>query len=107
MARVAMVTRTIVTTEVDVLCMNVETVAVETKTVTLLGAYSDETAMLKKVKEQIETDTLKPVHITAVRDIETLYGMTEAEFVNLAKALPPRKGTTETADEEIIETQEA
>jgi hypothetical protein len=95
MARVAMVTRTIITAEVQVLCMNVETVAVETQTVTLLGGIASDDIMLKKIKEQIESETIKPVHIQSAKEIETLYGMTEAEFVQLAKALPPRTKASE------------
>ncbi len=90
MARVTMVTRTIITTEVTVLCMNVKDVKVETKTVTILGAVPSDEIMLKKVKEQIETDDLKAVHITGANEIETLYGMTEEKFVELADILPPR-----------------
>jgi hypothetical protein len=98
MARITMVTRTITTTEVEVLCMNIETVQVETKTVTLLGAYSSDDIMLKKVKEQLESETLKPVHIQSTKEIETLYGMTEADFINIAKALPPRKGLVDNSE---------
>jgi hypothetical protein len=95
MARVAMVTRTIYTTELEVLCMNIEKVEVENITVTLLGNITDNDTMLKKVKDKIETETLKPVHITSAKEIETLYGLTEEEFVNLAKQLPPRKSNAE------------
>jgi hypothetical protein len=97
MARVSMVTRTIVTTEVEVLCMNIETLQVEPHTVTLLGGESDDLTMLKGVKSQIESETLKPVHITSSKEVETLYGMTEAEFISVAKVLPPR-GTTASAE---------
>jgi hypothetical protein len=95
MARVAMVTRTIYTIELEVLCMNIEKVEVENITVTLLGNITDNDTMLKKVKDKIETETLKPVHITSAKEIETLYGLTEEEFVNLAKQLPPRKSNAE------------
>jgi hypothetical protein len=105
MARIPMVTRTITTTEVSILCMNIETATAETKTITLIGAYSDDKIMLKKAKEQAETETLKLVHIVSFKDIDNLYGMTEEEFIKLAKVLPPR-GTTETATEETIETAE-
>lgn len=105
MARVAMVTRTITTAEVEVLCMNVESVAVETKTFTLLGGVSTEDLMLKAIKSKHETDTLKPVHIQKMTEIETLYGMTEEDFIKVAKVLPPRGTTlTDTVIEGMIET---
>jgi hypothetical protein len=105
MARVSMVTRTVFTQEVEVLCMNVETATVETKTVEVVGNVSDNTAILKAVKSKIETDTLKAVHITKITEKETLYGMTEEDFIKLAKTLPPRSAK-ETASETTIETAE-
>jgi hypothetical protein len=104
MARVAMVTRTIVTAEVDVLCMNIESLQVETKHVSLLGGVSDETTMLNKAKTQLETPTLKAVHITKVTELETLYGLTEEDFVKLAKELPPRKGQTDNSEPQPEDT---
>jgi hypothetical protein len=105
MARVSMVTRTVYTTEVQVMCMNIEKVAVETITVTLLGGISDDATILKKVKEKIETETLKPVHIQSAKEIESLYGMTEEDFVKIASILPPRKNnnTGDTTDTTEIE----
>jgi hypothetical protein len=105
MARIAMVTRTVFSQEVEVLCMNVAEVKVETKTVSVLGSISDESALLKVVKSKIETDTLKPVHITKITEKETLYGIPEEEFIKLAKVLPPR-GTKENTQEIIVETPE-
>lgn len=98
MARVAMVTRTITTAEVEVLCMNIETVAVETKTFNLLGGVSTEELMMKQIKTKFETDTLKPVHIQKMTEFETLYGMTEEDFIKVAKVLPPRGTTTDTSE---------
>jgi hypothetical protein len=106
MARVSMVTRTITSTELEVLCMNVAEVKVETIKTTLLGGITDNDTMLKKVKEKLETETLKPVHITSAQENETLYGMTEEDFIKIASVLPPRKGQQETADEQIIDTEE-
>ena len=45
---------------------------------------------MKKVRPLLETDTLKAVHIVHKEEIETLYGMTEQEFIQYAKVLPPR-----------------
>ena len=38
----------------------------------------------------INSDTDKAVHIVDSEEIETLYGMTEQEFIEKAKVLPPR-----------------
>lgn len=90
MSRVAMVTRTITTTECNVLCMNVALAEPCNEHVVLSGSYTDPEKMLKAVKKQIETDTLKPVQVVHFEEKETLYGMTEQEFIQKAQVLPPR-----------------
>lgn len=90
MARKPMVTRTIQTTKTDVMCLNVETGNPETKTVILGGTYKDNKNLLKAVKEVIETDAIKAVHIVSTKVNETLYGMTEQKFIENAEILPPR-----------------
>lgn len=98
MGRIPMITRTIVTTKVNVMCLDVEAGEPMNKCVTVPRTYKDEKKLLKTVKELIETDTLKAVHIVDTEEIETLYGMTEQEFIEKAKVLPPR-GTKETETE--------
>lgn len=91
MARVAMVTRTIVTTKANVMCLNVEQGEPFNKEVTLPRTYKDENTMLKQVKKVVDTETVKAVHIVDSEVVETLYGMTEQEFIEHAEVLPPRK----------------
>ena len=90
MARVPMVTRTITVTEITALCLNIETAEPFSKTVTLSGTFKDEKAMMKAAEKVINSDTEKTVHIVYSEEIETLYGMTEQEFIENAKVLPPR-----------------
>ena len=92
MARVPMVTRTIITTKVNVMCLDVNAGEPFNKVVTVPRTYKDNEALLKKVKPLIETDSVKAVHIVDTEEIETLYGMTEQEFIQNAKVLPPRNG---------------
>ncbi len=92
MARVPMVTRTIVATKATVMCLDVQAGEPMTETVTISRTYKTDEELLKKVKPLIETDTLKAVHIVDKEEIETLYGMTEQEFMEHAKILPPRNG---------------
>ena len=89
MARKPMVTRTITTTKVNVLCLDIITVEPYNKLVTLPRTYKDERTLLKKVQEAIETDGLKVVHIVDKEEIETLYGMSEQEFIEKAVVLNP------------------
>lgn len=90
MARVSMVTRTIIATKVNVLCLNIETAEPFNKEVTLSGTYKDEKALQKAVEKAINSDTVKAVHVVDHKETETLYGMTEQEFIERAKILPPR-----------------
>lgn len=91
MARIPMVTRTIITTKATVLALDTVTAEAQNLTVTVPRTYKDDTALLKAVKAQAETDTLKMVSIVDKEEIETLYGMTEQEFITHAKVLPARE----------------
>lgn len=98
MARVPMVTRTIVATKANVMCLDVQAGEPCNKVVTVPRTYKDDEALMKKVRPLLETETLKAVHIVDKEEIETLYGMTEQEFIQYAKVLPPRNGSN--SDEE-------
>ena len=90
MARVPMVTRTITTTKAIVMCVDVEAGEPFNKEVTVPRTYKDNESLLKTVKPIVETETVKAVHIVNKSEIETLYGMTEQEFIEHAKVLPER-----------------
>lgn len=100
MARVPMVTRTIITTKVSVMCLDIETGEPCNESVVVPRTYKDDEKLLKKVKEVLETETLKPVHIVDKKEIETLYGMTEQEFIDHAEILPPRTVSEENVAEQ-------
>lgn len=98
MARVPMVTRTIQTTTANVLCLNIKEGEPFNKQVVLPRTYKDEKSMMKVVEKVINTDDVKAVHIVNTEVNETLYGMTEQEFIYFARVLPDRKvsgGTNE------------
>lgn len=90
MARVPMVTRTIVATKVNVMCLDVQKAEPFNESVTVPRTYKDDEALLKKVRPLLETETVKAVHIVGKEEIETLYGMTEQEFIQHAEVLPSR-----------------
>ena len=98
MARVPMVTRTITATKTVVMCLNIEQGEPCNVSVTLPRTYKDEESLLKKIKPMVETDTVKAVHIVSTEQVETLYGMTEQDFMVHAKVLPLRNRTTDEAD---------
>lgn len=99
MARLPMVTRTITTTKVNVLCLDIENEEPCNMVVTIPRTYKDEEAILKKVKPLLETELLKVVHVVDTETEEQLYGMTEQEFVEHAHPLLDRTGKTETEPE--------
>lgn len=95
MARERMVTRTVVATEVTALCLNIETAEPFNKTVILSGTFKDKQAIEKAAKKAIDTDLEKCVTVVEYTEKETLYGMTEQQFIELAKVLPPRDSKVE------------
>ena len=95
MARQPQVTRTIMTTKANVLCINLETETPFTQSVVLPRTYKDERSILRKIKPMLENDTVKVVHVQNFTVESTLYGMTEEEFIASAEILPPRKANEE------------
>lgn len=89
MARKPMVTRTIVTTKVNVLCLDINSAEPFNKVVTLPRTYKDEKKLLEKVEEVVNTDEVKAVHIVDKEEVETLYGMTEQDFITNSTILDP------------------
>ena len=95
MARERMVTRTVFETVVDVMVVNTDNaqVSIIQKQLTF---QPDEKTALKYIQKHFDTDKTKHVSIQGFEQKETLYGMTEQEFIELAKILPPRTiGKTE------------
>ena len=99
MARTPMVTRTITTTRANVMCLDVQAGEPFNKEITVPRTYKDDETLLKTVKPLIETETVKAVHIVSKTTIETLYGMTEQDFIEHAKVLPERNAKEEKATE--------
>ena len=95
MARERMVTRTVELTIAEVMCLDTNTAEVSIKSYEIGGGLTDEKAILKAVKKLHETDTFKCVSLQGVKVQEILYGMSEIDFINHAKILPPRTKTEE------------
>lgn len=89
MARKAMVTRTINTTQATVLCMDLTTSQPVEKILTLPRTYKNNKDLMKAVEVAIADDTIKAVHVKNTEVVETLYGMTEQDFINSAIKLDP------------------
>lgn len=78
-----MITRIVLQTTAEVMCIEVTTAEVNINTYTLGGTYTD-TDLLKKLKEIYETDTYKLVYIESNTHEEILLGMTESQFFKYA-----------------------
>lgn len=91
MARTPMVTRTIQITKANVMCLSIVEGEPFNKVVTLPRTYKDENAMLKAISKMVDNDEVKAVHVVDSYVEETLYGMTEQRFIELAQIMPPRK----------------
>ena len=98
MARVPQVTRTIPTTRVQVFCVNTEDRSTFEQFVTLPRTYKDDEKIMKALEKVFEGEPVKPVSILSLEVHETLYGMTEVEFLKYAKVLPPRTQKTEATE---------
>ena len=107
-----MVTRTINFTEVTALTVDVVAQSTATQVYTLSGTYAENEKLIKALKKEYESDTIKIVSVLSTEVQEKLYGMTEQEFMSLAKVLPPRKIYNSTSEEtqpieaETIEVEE-
>lgn len=90
MARVSMVTRTIVATNCTALCINVETAEPFNKVYTISKAPDDEKKLIKMLQKMEDDENVKVVHVVDTEVEEKLYGMPETDFIKYAEVLPPR-----------------
>lgn len=101
--RKAMVTRTVLSTRVNALCLDVESAEPMNQEFNLSGVYGkttkdengnktfevDEKKLLKACQKAFDTDAVKVVHIVDSEVVENLYGMDENEFLARAVQLDP------------------
>ena len=90
MARVPMVTRTIPTTAAQIVCVNVEDRSVFEQIITLPRTYKDENKLMKQIEAVLKNEPVKPIGILKTEVHETLYGMSEQDFIKNATVLDPK-----------------
>ena len=100
MARKPMVTRTLISTSVTVLCLNVETAEPTNELFNIARTFKDDDKLMKALKAEHETDDLKLVHIVHKEEVEKLYGMSETDFMKYAHELDPETRKPLSADAE-------
>lgn len=98
MARVHMITRTVTSTKVTAMVVDITAGTTYSQEFEVARTYKDEEKLLKAVKAIGETATVKVVAIQTSEEVETLYGMSEQQFIEFAEKLPRRK-TAENKDE--------
>lgn len=101
MAKMRMVTRTVKVTNVNVMCLDIEKGEAFNEYATISGVFDNPEKLLKACKEVLDTDTQKAVAVVEKKEIEQLYGMSEQDFISLAKLLPPRQVKDSEATEEV------
>ena len=85
--RIRMVTRTVKETTINVMTVDTTTATIKYKDVTVIGEYPEKT-LEKLVRSAVEKeDGIKFVSMGAMHTNEKIYGMTEEEFVALAKPI--------------------
>lgn len=101
MKREKLITRTIISTKANckVFLINAQLVIDEDITFTgkLEGKELDNAC--REYYEKDNVNAIKFIMVNSVETIEKLYGVTESEFMAIAKELPPRK-VNETQEEE-------
>lgn len=93
MARKFNVTRTIKTTTVTAMTINIDSASVDNVTLTLSGEHTDEAYLLKAVKKSFDTDNVRVAAILDYHVDSALYGMDEETFIANAVVLSERKET--------------
>lgn len=108
--RKPMVTRTIISTLVTALCVNLQTEETFEQDFTLTGKITDKDKALQSVSKQYNTEICTIVAIRELKEVNELYGMDEADFIKGAKILDPttrKEIKTEQAVTEPIEQTHA
>ena len=83
-----MVTRTIISTQVNALCLNLKTAEAFNQDFTLAGTYKSNEKIKKVIEKTFNNDEHIIAQVVDVKELNTLYGMTEQEN---AEILPARK----------------
>lgn len=81
MARKRMVTRTIKTTDVTLLCMDIETAEACNRTAQLSKICKNEDEMIELAKPLFKGESIRPVHVVDYKTSERKYGMEESDFI--------------------------
>lgn len=100
--RESKITRTITTTNVTILCLDVEAGEPMNRTFQLPGEYKKERDIIKAAEKIHDEPNVKLVHVVDTEVTSKLYGMPESLFLKYAEEV-----TRKTADAEPANATEA
>ena len=103
MARMRVVSRTILGTKVTTLCVDMGTKSLVTRDLTLTGVFEDSEKLLKALRKAYEDDALKIVQVMTTEPYNQLLAMREEDFIRLAKPMDPETHKFMDSDEETEE----
>lgn len=106
MAKEAMITRTIITTEAVIMTVDLTTQEVADLTITLPRTYKDDNALLKQAEKTEALAGKKAVLVKSSTTVETLYGMTESDFIAHAEVQDDTKRKEYKANKEAKKAQQ-
>lgn len=86
-----LITRTIKSTKVNALCLDILAAEPFNQSFVLAGTYKDTAKIKKALEKHFNNDEHVIAHIVSVEELNTLYGMSEQKFIENAEILPPRK----------------
>lgn len=86
-----LITRTIKSTKVNALCLDIVTAEPFNQSFNLAGTYKDISKIKKALEKQFNNEEHVIAHIVSVEELNTLYGMSEQKFIENAEILPARK----------------
>lgn len=86
-----LITRTIKSTKVNALCLDIVSAEPFNQSFILAGTYKDTSKIKKALEKQFNNEEHVIAHIVSVEELNTLYGMSEQKFIENAEILPARK----------------
>lgn len=86
-----LITRTIKSTKVNALCLDIVSAEPFNQSFILAGTYKDIAKIKKALEKQFNNEEHVIAHIVSVEELNTLYGMSEQKFIENAEILPARK----------------
>lgn len=81
MARIPKVSRTLTTTIVKALCLDIASQTVEEVEYTLPRTYKNDKIILKKLKKMHDTDDYRVEHVLRHYEVTHKYAMSEDDFI--------------------------